>query len=139
EACAPPLWASSANARTCSSCAEAFTPYLPALNCHNCGVVVCGDCSDELWTRAMLPDTFFNPKEDKPRTCTHCNDLCDELFYALKAGDLEHVRALHASGNVNLYQPFALHTDAPYAVHCAAASGNVPLMRWLLEEEHCLL
>jgi hypothetical protein len=139
EACAPPLWDSSATARTCFVCDEAFNSYLVALNCHNCGRVVCADCSDELWLRSMLPDTFYNPKEDRPRTCTPCNDLSDQLFYSLKAGDLEEVQRLHASGNVNLHQPFALHQDAPYAVHCAAASGNVALMRWLLETQHCLL
>jgi len=59
------------------------------------------------------------------------------LVAALRAGDLELVISLHASSNANLHLPFSFCPDEPYAVHCAAGSKSVALMRWLLEDKHC--
>ncbi|KAJ1390438.1 hypothetical protein B484DRAFT_289606 [Ochromonadaceae sp. CCMP2298] len=61
----------------------------------------------------------------------------ERLVAALRAGDLMAVISLHASDNSDLYLPFAFCADVPYAVHCAAESKSVALMRWLLEDMHC--
>ena len=40
---------------------------------------------------------------------------------------------------MNIYNPYTAFQDADYAVHAAAFGGNVELMRWLVEDRHCVV
>jgi len=162
SAYAPPVWVEAQKNSTCRVCEEAFNKYLKVEHCNNCGQLVCMDCSDESWPATMFPYTFVERKT-KPRACSACTHLMEKLVAALKAGDLDQVTALVETGNVNLHFPFSVYPDAPYPVslhacylvhclcllnifvfyllqqiHCAAASGNVALLEWLVQKQHCL-
>mmetsp|Transcript_15213 Transcript_15213/g.25349 ORF Transcript_15213/g.25349 Transcript_15213/m.25349 type:complete len:267 (-) Transcript_15213:744-1544(-) len=127
EAFAPPVMAllpaGQQAAAACRVCDEGYNACLKPLNCYNCGYLMCPDCAEDLWPRSMLPASYVlncrgeeGEEPDTVRTCIPCNKLMEKLVYALKAGDLETVQRVHATGNINLYQPFALHPDAPFAV-----------------------
>eukprot|EP00598_Pedospumella_elongata_P002210 CAMPEP_0184970710 /NCGR_PEP_ID=MMETSP1098-20130426/3076_1 /TAXON_ID=89044 /ORGANISM="Spumella elongata, Strain CCAP 955/1" /LENGTH=1410 /DNA_ID=CAMNT_0027492679 /DNA_START=68 /DNA_END=4303 /DNA_ORIENTATION=+ len=134
---APPVMADSKKKTACKVCEEAFNKYLKPEHCHNCGQMVCADCSDESWPRSMLPHTYFSEKKGKARVCSACNQLMEKLVTALKAGNMDEVIALHEIGNVNFHFPLTVYPDAPYPIHCAAGSGNVGLLEWLVEKQHC--
>jgi hypothetical protein len=86
---------------------------------------------------------------------------------ALKSGDMETAVTLQKSGNVNLHHPLTVLPESPYPVctltprasssarvvysynspvslcpslsqiHCAAGSGNLKLLQWLVEDLRC--
>ena len=113
---APPVMADSKKKTACKVCEEAFNKYLKPEHCHNCGQMVCADCSDESWPRSMLPHTYFSEKKGKARVCSACNQLMEKLVTALKAGNMDEVIVLHEIGNVNFHFPLTIYPDAPYPV-----------------------
>jgi len=70
------------------------------------------------------------------RVCDCCHVLMMQFVKALREGDLVKARALYATGNVNVHQPYSLFAFSEFAPHIAAKSGSIELMRWLLETLH---
>ena len=67
------------------------------------------------------------------RICDCCHTLMIQFVEALRDGDLIKAKALYATENVNINQPFSIFGCNDYAVHLAGKSGNVEMMKWLLE------
>jgi len=137
SAYAHPVYAVPEKKSFCRICEEAFNKYLKAENCQNCGQLVCGDCSAESWPQAMVPESFNDKKTDFVRVCAACNTAMERFANTLKSGDFAAVITHYNEGNVNLHHPFLTLPDSPYAIHCAAASGNVKVLEWLVEEKFC--
>lgn len=105
---------------------------------------------DKCWPSTMLPFTYHghlsstsdlkggdegresNIKKNV-RICDCCHLLMIQFVEALRAGDLVKAKALYATDNVNVHQPFSIFGCNDYAVHLACKSGSVDMMKWLLE------
>eukprot|EP01036_Dinobryon_divergens_P023398 gene23399-31740_t len=133
---APPKWFNKSSFATCLLCPTQFGIFAHRHHCRNCGYVICNACSQNYWPSSMLPSFYFN-KEKNVRICDDCNTLMLVFVDALKAGDQATALAVFNTGNVNLHRPFSLFASGAYGVHFAAMGGNLSLLKWLVESEHC--
>ncbi len=144
EACisnTPPVWDSKKDVLQCHICAHSFGLLNIGHHCRNCGKIVCSSCSEKFWNSNTIPETYHNA-EDNVRICDVCANLNQKLYESLLAGDYNKCKAIYATGNVNIHCPFSNHSDNNrfnYAVHLVAISGNLNLMKWLIEEKFCTL
>jgi len=144
EACisnTPPVWDSKRDVLQCHICAHSFGLLNIGHHCRNCGKIVCSACSEKHWNSNTLPETYHNA-EDFVRVCDICANLNQKLYESLLAGDHKRCKAVYATGNVNIHCPFSNHSDNNkfnYAVHLAAISGELILMKWLIEDKFCTL
>ncbi len=142
EACishTPPVWDSKKDVLQCSICSHSFGLLNVGHHCRNCGKIVCLNCSDKYWNSKSLPDTYHNA-EVTVRVCDICVQLNQQFYESLLAGDYNKCKAINSTGNVNVHCPFSNFSDNNkfnYAVHLAAISGNVLLMKWLIEVKFC--
>ena len=142
EACisnTPPVWDSKKDVLNCHICAHSFGLLNIGHHCRNCGKIVCVSCSEKFWNSNTIPQTYHNA-EDYVRICDVCANLNQKLYESLLAGDFNKCKAIHATGNVNIHCPFSNHSDNNrfnYAVHLVAISGNLGMMKWLIEERFC--
>lgn len=141
ECYAPPVWMSKqtvGQGNVCTLCQVSFSMFSQPHHCRNCGYLICGQCSDKIWPGSMLPETFHDDEAHKMvRVCHACHCLADLFVVALCQGDYQTVRALYASGNVNLHQPYAVYTHHAYPVHYAVLGGNLDILRWLMDVKRC--
>lgn len=141
ECYAPPVWMSKqtvGQGNVCTLCQVSFSMFSQPHHCRNCGYLICGQCSDKIWPGSMLPETFHDDEAHKMvRVCHACHCLADLFVVALCQGDYQTVRALYASGNINLHQPYAVYTHHAYPVHYAVLGGNLDILRWLMDVKRC--
>lgn len=100
----------------------------------------------------MLPGA----QEKYLRICNACNQLMELTRNALINGDLATVQVCRLddndyansltfvslqntalTGRVVFTQPYSIFPDGYFPVHCATLSGNLELLRWLVEEKSC--
>lgn len=141
ECYAPPIWMSKqtiGQGNVCTLCQVSFSMFSQPHHCRNCGYLICGQCSDKIWPGSMLPETFHDDEPHKMvRVCHACHCLADLFVVALCQGDYQTVRALYASGNINLHQPYAVYAHHAYPVHYAVLGGNLDILRWLMDVKRC--
>ena len=138
ESMAPPCWAGKDECKECNLCNVRFSMFNKGHHCRNCGYVVCLNCSDKIWPSSMIPQTYHN-EEKMVRVCHSCHYLQEMFIQALRDGDEQMVRAIYASGNVNLYNPLTVYANWAYPVHCAISGGNITLVKWLIDEKKCAI
>jgi hypothetical protein len=142
ECFAPPIWqtkvyqASNPGAYSCTLCKVSFSMFFKPHHCRNCGFLICGNCSDKFWPGTMLPETFHD-EEKWVRVCHSCHYLAENFVVALCAGDYQTVRALYASGNISLHQPYSVYSHQAYPVHYAVLGGNLDILKWLIDIKRC--
>jgi hypothetical protein len=86
----------------------------------------------------MVPETYNTKQEFFVNVCKSCNWWCNAFRQALLEGDCDQAVALFATGNVNLYTPFAnVKGELFYPVHCAVLGNNCDLLRFLVDEQCC--
>jgi hypothetical protein len=73
------------------------------------------------------------------RVCDCCHSLAVTFAAALIEGDYNTAAAVHATGNVNVHTPLSMFAPVAYPVHYAAISGNLVLLKWLLDDLDCIL
>lgn len=141
ECYAPPVWMSKqtvGQGNVCTLCQVSFSMFSQPHHCRNCGYLICGQCSDKIWPGSMLPETFHDDEPHKMvRVCHACHCLADLFVVALCQGDYQTVRALYASGNINLHQPYSVYAHHAYPVHYAVLGGNLDILRWLMDVKRC--
>jgi hypothetical protein len=115
ESMAPPTWSGKDDCKECTVCATRFTMFNKGHHCRNCGFLVCTSCSDKIWPSIMIPPTYHN-EEKIVRVCHTCHYLTELFVAALRDGDETMVRTIYASGNINIYNPFACYANSAYAV-----------------------
>ncbi|CAN0093409.1 unnamed protein product, partial [Phaeothamnion confervicola] len=137
QAYAPPKW-SEGTSPCCSVCRGHYGLLTRRRHhCRNCGRYVCSNCSDRQWPAAMLPFTYMADKNDrKARVCDTCHVSMEDFRSALLRGDEVAARTLYSRGCINLRCPYTIY-DNELPLHCAAKSGSIPLLSWLLEDRHC--
>lgn len=135
--CTPPKMLPFLDYPSCHVCKTKFAFLKRACHCRNCGVCVCKDCT-LLWPGKMLPETYNFKRESSVNICKSCDWLCSEFRLALLAGDYDHALALYATGNINVYNPFAnVKGELFYPIHCAVIGGNLKLLTFLVDEKFC--
>lgn len=128
ESVAPPTWSGKQDIQQCSICHIAFNIlFNKGHHCRNCGHFVCVNCSDKLWPTTMLPSTYFF-NEKIVRVCHSCHYLMELFIQALKNGDITVVKAIYASGNINLHNPYGMYGNFAYPVSLFFFSSNIPLI-----------
>jgi hypothetical protein len=137
NAMAAPRWDATNERNSCILCHKNFALFRRPHHCRNCGYHVCAQCSNRKWPATMVPHTYHN-NEKKVRICDGCHFFMDTFRAALIHGDEELARRTYDTGNVNLYCPYTIYKGA-FPIHCAAAGGNLQIIRWLLEECLCAL
>jgi FYVE zinc finger/Zinc finger, C3HC4 type (RING finger) len=133
---APPKMVPFNESPECFSCKGKFAVFRRAGHCRNCGVCVCSSCSTT-WPAKMIPATYNLKNEAQVKICRTCNSLSSSFKKALLNGNLDQAMALYGTGNINLRTPFAVSNkkdEIMHPVHCAAAGGNLNLLRWLIED-----
>ena len=110
EAChayAPPRMHPIKDYNHCHLCKKKFGLMRRPLNCKNCGICVCSNCS-VLWPASMIPVTYQWKKPRKSvKVCLGCDWLNDTFRMSLLDGNFDKAVALYYTGNVNLRCPFA--------------------------------
>eukprot|EP00566_Odontella_aurita_P015936 CAMPEP_0113578702 /NCGR_PEP_ID=MMETSP0015_2-20120614/29642_1 /TAXON_ID=2838 /ORGANISM="Odontella" /LENGTH=284 /DNA_ID=CAMNT_0000482565 /DNA_START=177 /DNA_END=1031 /DNA_ORIENTATION=- /assembly_acc=CAM_ASM_000160 len=74
------------------------------------------------------------------KVCKSCNFLTGTFRRALTDGNYDEAVTLYNTGNINLRCPFANVKgggEVVFPIHCAAAGGNLDLLRWLVDVHHC--
>ena len=135
EAMAPPLWVSKETSPNCVICDCILAGgYLGQLgnHCRNCGHRVCSKCSTK-WPSSMIPATYHN-NEKHVRVCDSCDILVERFASALRSGKLEESQAIFSTGNVNAHCPLSIYENQEYPIHLATQSGNIELVKWLLDD-----
>lgn len=88
----------------------------------------------------MVPETFNNYNTNTVDVCKTCDFLATEFRSALLEGRYKYALRLYMTGNINLRCPLAnvkSGEEVMYPVHCASMSGNLELMRWLIDTHRC--
>lgn len=107
----------------CHICSVKFAFLKRVAHCRNCGVCICKDCTT-YWPSIMIPDTYNFKRESSVNVCKSCDWLCHEFRQALLEGDYDRSLALHSTGNVNVYTPFAnVKGELFHPVHCVSWAG----------------
>jgi len=136
---APPKMITREKVSRCFLCQGKFAMLRRAHHCRNCGQCVCSSCS-VTWPSKMVPDTFNFKRESTVRVCDTCDWVKESFRRALLKGKLDEVKDVYDCGNVNLRCTFATSKgESKYPVHCAAESGNLDLLKWLVEKHYCPL
>jgi hypothetical protein len=139
---APPVWL---DAEQCTRCAHGFGLFRRRTHCRNCGYSFCKACCKKVWPRASMPRLYSRAADGEmpTRVCAGCDEAANALRTALLAGDVTAARRVYEGGrgNVNLGCHLPPTSEGARAlllpVHLAAASGSLPMVRWLAEEEYC--
>lgn len=136
---APPKMIPFSDSPHCFICRGKFALFRRACHCRNCGVCVCHNCSCS-WPSKMIPETYNMKNSKNVKVCKSCNFLAGAFRRALTEGQYEEAVALYNTGNINLRCPFANVKgggEVLFPIHCAAAGGNLDLLRWLVDVHHC--
>jgi hypothetical protein len=140
---APPQLVSAELQRNCYLCEKDFSMLRKAVNCKNCGACICNSCSVN-WTKEMLPWTFTattkNANKNSVKVCKTCDYIATSFRKVLLTGDYETALKLYMTGNMNLRCPFTnvkKGDEIMHPIHCAAISGNVKLLHWLIDIHKC--
>jgi hypothetical protein len=115
ESMVPPIWANKDECKECNLCSTRFSMFNKGHHCRNCGFIVCLTCSDKIWPSTMLPQTYHN-EEKMVRVCHSCHYLNEMFIESLRDGDELLVKAIYASGNVNIYNPLTVYANWAYPV-----------------------
>ena len=101
--------------------------------CPRCAA--CSACADIFWPSDCLSADFNRKKERTLRICRPCNVSYITFRAHLEKGHLSGALEVFRCGRVRtVSHPFGCSpADGAYAIHCAAAGGNVELVRWLVE------
>uniref|UniRef100_A0A7S2XL52 RING-type domain-containing protein n=1 Tax=Attheya septentrionalis TaxID=420275 RepID=A0A7S2XL52_9STRA len=133
----PPLMRPFDEWESCFTCEKTFSTSRRACHCRNCGVCICISCCTR-WSSSRIPDTYNFKDEATVHVCSSCDWLSTSFYEALSKGCLESVAYLYASGNLNLRSYLIASTnDTMLPVHLAARSGNLDLLRWLVDVHAC--
>lgn len=135
DAMAPPVWVSKESSTNCVICDCSLAGgYLGQLgnHCRNCGHRVCTKCSTK-WPSSMIPATYHN-NEKHIRVCDSCDILVERFADALRLGKLEESQAIFSTGNINPHCQLSIYENQDYPIHLAAQSGNLEIVKWLLDD-----
>lgn len=143
-AMAPPVMEPFEENPICYCCKTKFAVFRRPNHCRNCGVVVCASCSCS-WSNKRFPSTYPTHKKPNALVCLACDWLSSKFKDALLKGNLEKVKKLYKTGNVNLRHPFGpwkkggAGPEIMNPIHMAIIGGNLDLVRWLMNEKCCPL
>jgi len=133
----PPMWSGKGDPTVCIVCTEGYSLFESRHHCRNCGYYVCQDCSQINWPACMVPDTYIVTGEKTVRVCKHCDSLVKSFGKALRRGNLEELKLIIETGNVNLNCPIVeANFVSQYPIHMAIQSGNMDMVKYLLEIEY---
>jgi len=122
----------------CCICRVEFYPVMPC-HCRNCGFCICNSCAVQ-WPSKMLPETYNVKNDDFVKVCKGCDWLCSTFRRALQEGDFNKAIDCYMTRNINLTTPFAnIKGEVFYPIHCAVEGRSLPLLRWLVDVNHCPL
>mmetsp|Transcript_3941 Transcript_3941/g.4545 ORF Transcript_3941/g.4545 Transcript_3941/m.4545 type:complete len:413 (-) Transcript_3941:352-1590(-) len=130
----PPVYTNDTSRPDCEICSTPFTLLWRRHHCRNCGALVCRTCSNKRWPKGMLPSSYNLKKEKLLRVCDLCHKTAEEFRSACLDGDLNKAQTLYATGTVHLDHPYIIFPYSLYPIHCAASSGSIQLVSWLLSK-----
>lgn len=133
------------NEPSCQICDANFTLFKRPRHCRNCGIVICSKFSCVAhWPKRMIPETFYTKKKNQSRVsvCTSCDIIAKRFHHSLICGQLDTAKELfETTRNINLRTPFVARSSSEdfFPIHSSIISGNVKLLRWLVDDQHCPL
>lgn len=133
----PPIWSGKDDPVICIVCTSSFSIFESKHHCRNCGYYVCGTCSKTNWPSCMVPDAYIVANEKAVRVCQHCDSVVKLFAKALRQGNLNNLKRIIETGNVNLNCILVESKFiSQYPIHMAAQSGNLDMVKYLLEIEY---
>jgi len=128
----PPVYTNDTARADCEICSTPFTLLRRRHHCRCCGGLVCRTCSNKRWPQNMLPPSYNLKNEKLMRVCTLCHTSTESFRAACLQGDLVEAQSIYSSGRIHVECGYSIFPYALYPIHCAATSGNVKLVEWLL-------
>ena len=143
----PPVLIPFKNEPSCQLCDANFTLFKRPRHCRNCGIVICSKFSCVThWPKRMIPETFNTKNQSRVSVCTSCDIMAKRFHHSLICGQLDTAKELfETTRNINLRTPFVHdkkrgeEREDLFPIHSSIISGNVKLLRWLVDDQHCPL